>query len=266
MTAHLRSCDGHNLNLVNEGSGRRPYRLHVGSDARGMLSCDRRHSRSPTGSRRYPRPIRSTTRGRAERRRRTTPGESSSSSPDPRPERRLIDFRQSIPNSTVNCIPTPLSDDVVIGIGMPSVSSPVPEGVKLVTVKELAMKIIPLINTLKAQVANLQLTLSVLPNVEQVVKELKASYLLLEQKCGCCVVHQGKTDAALKLLNQSSLAYDFSKLPRDVGMPLSVQGMPTMVGILSNEVMAGPALRGPKTVVSPPLVDLSMLDFDNLFQ
>jgi len=48
-------------------------------------------------------------------------------------------------------------------------------------------------------------------------------------------------------------------------MLLSVPGMPTTVGILSNEVLVGPAFRVPHTVVSPPLVELSMLDFNILF-
>jgi len=142
-------------------------------------------------------------RGRAERRRLATSEESNSASPDPIPERRLTDVHQSRHNSTGNRIPTTLSDDVVIGIGMPPVLSLVLEGVRFVTVKELAMKIIPLLNTLKAQVADLQLTLSVLLSVELAVKELKEGYLLLERKCGGCVVHQVKTDAALKVLNQS---------------------------------------------------------------
>jgi len=133
------------------------------------------------------------------------------------------------------------------------------------TVTELALKIIPIINILKAKVAALQLTLSVLPSIEQAVKELKEGYLLLEQKCDGSVVHQVKTDAALKLLNQALITYDFSKLPRNVGMPLNVPGMPTMVGIFSNEVVADTALRAPKPVVSLPSVDLSLLDFAALF-
>jgi len=205
-------------------------------------------------------------RGRAERRRLTTSEENSSASPDPIPERRLTDVRQSSHNFTGNCTPTSLSDNVVIGIGMLPVVSPVSEVVRFVTVKELAMKIIPLINTLKAQVADLQSTLSVLPSVELAVKELKEGYLLLERKSGGFSIHQVKTDAALKLLNQCSLAYDFSKIPRDVSMPPCVPGMPTMVGILSNEVLVGPAFRAPHTVVSTPSVELSMLDFDILFQ
>jgi len=123
-----------------------------------------------------------------------------------------------------------------------------------------------LINTLKTQVADLQLTLSVLPSAELAVKELRESYILLEQKCCGLGVHQAKTDEVLKLLNQCSLAYDFSKLPRVVNMPSSVSGMPTMVGILSNEVIIGPVIRAPHPVVSPPSVELSMLDFDILFQ
>jgi len=119
---------------------------------------------------------------------------------------------------------------------------------------------------LKAEVAALQLTLSVLPSIEQAVKKLKEGYLLLEQKCDGWVVHQVKTDASLMLLNQASIAYDFSKLPRNVGMPFNVPGMPTMVGILSNEVVADPALRAPYPVVSLLSVDLSLLDFATLFQ
>jgi len=205
-------------------------------------------------------------RGRAERRHLTTSEESSSASPDPLLERRMTDARPSRYNSTGISIPTTLSDDAIVGIGMLPVASPVPEVVRFVTVKELANKVIPLINTLKAQVADLQLTLSVLLSVELAVKELRESYILLEQKCCGLGVHQAKTDEALKLLSQCSLAYNFSKLPRVVNMPASVSGMPTMVGILSNEVMVGPAIRAPHPVVSPPSVELSMLDFDILLQ
>jgi len=100
------------------------------------------------------------------------------------------------------------------------------------------------------------------------VKELKEGYLLLEQKCGGCVVHQSQTDAALKVLNQAMVAYDFSKIPPNVGMPLNALGTPTttMVGIHTTEVKNGPVHRAPNTVESTPSVDLSMLDFDNLFQ
>jgi len=252
MVAHLRSYDRHNMNVVNEGSGRRPYRLPERRDERGISSPDRRRSRLPTGSRRFPRPSRSATRGRAERRRRTTPGESSSASPDPSPERRMTDYCPSQPDPTGNSLPPTLRGGLVIGLGMPSVSIPVPEVVRPVTVKEFALKIIQLINTLKALVADLQLTLSVFPRIDQAVREL-------EQKCF-------GFGEALKLLNQSSLAYDFSKLFRGVDMPLSAPVMPTMVGILANEVMTGPAPCGSNTVVSPPSVDLSMLDFDNLFE
>jgi len=76
-------------------------------------------------------------RGRAERRRLTTSEESSSASPDPISERRLTDVRPSRYNSTGISILTTLSDDVVIGIGMPPVASPVPEGVRFVTVLKL---------------------------------------------------------------------------------------------------------------------------------
>jgi len=206
MLAHLRSVEGQNIPFC---SGRRPICSCGGSNEQEIPSPGRRHSRSPGRSRWSLRRSRSAVRGRAARRRLTTSEKSSSASPDPIPERRLTDVRPSRLYATGNSIPTTRSDDVVIGIGMPPGASPVPDGVRFVTVKELAMKMIPLINTLKAQVADLQLTLSVLPSVEQAVKELKEGYLLLEQKCGGCVVHQVKTDAALKLLNQSSLAYDF---------------------------------------------------------
>jgi len=89
------------------------------------------------------------------------------------------------------------------------------------TVNELALKIIPVINILKAEVVALQLALSILPSLELTVRELKEGYLLLEQKCDGCIVHQAKTDAALKLLNQALVAHDFSKLPRNVSMPLN---------------------------------------------
>jgi len=143
------------------------------------------------------------------------------------------------------------------GGGVGSVGSIIVRGeVDKLTVSGLALKIKPVINTLKAELAALQLT----------VKELKEGYLLLEQKFGGCVVHQAQTDAALKMLNQAMVAYDFSKITRNVGMPLNVLGTPTMVGILTNEVKNGPALRAPNSVVSTPPVDLSMLDFDNFFQ
>jgi len=133
------------------------------------------------------------------------------------------------------------------------------------TVSELARKILPIINTLKAEVAALQLALSVLPSVEQAVKELKEGYMLLKQQCDGYDLYQAKTDAALKLLNQASLAYDFLKLPRNVVTPLNAPGMPTM-WYLSNEVVVDPAPHVPNTLMSPPSGDLSMLDFDTFFQ
>jgi len=124
------------------------------------------------------------------------------------------------------------------------------------TVSGLAVKIKPVIDMLKADLVALHLTL----------KELKESYLVLEQKCGGCVVHQAQTDAALKVLNEAMVAYDFSKIPRGAGVPFKVVGMPTKVVIHNNEVKNEPIHFAPDTVRSTPPVDLSMLDFDNLFQ
>jgi len=134
------------------------------------------------------------------------------------------------------------------------------------TVTELARKIFPIINTLKVEIAALQLTQSVLPNVEQAVRELKDSYLSLERQCDGCVLHRAKTDAALKLLNQAALAYDFSKIPPKVVTPLPVPGPPLMVGILSHEVVVNPAPHVSNALLSPSSGDLSLLDFDTFFQ
>jgi len=48
MTAHLRSADGHNINVAIVGSGRRTHSSRWGSDTRELSSPDRQHSRSPS--------------------------------------------------------------------------------------------------------------------------------------------------------------------------------------------------------------------------
>jgi len=157
----------------------------------------------------------------------------------------------------VQCTSGDLSSVSFPGGGVGSVGSIIVSGeADKLTVSGLALKIKPVINTLKVELAALHLT----------VKELKEGYLLLEQKYDACVVHQAQTDAALKIVNQALVAYDHSKIPRNVGVPLNVLGTPTMVGILNNEVKSGPVLCAPNSVASILPVDLSMLDFDNLFQ
>jgi len=86
------------------------------------------------------------------------------------------------------------------GGGAGPVGSDIVSGeINKLTVSGLAVKIKPVIDMLKAELVALHLT----------VKELKESYLVLEQKCGGCVVHQAQTDAALKVLNEAMVAYDF---------------------------------------------------------
>jgi len=152
------------------------------------------------------------------------------------------------------------------GIGTPPMVSPEKEVGRVLTVTELALKIIPILNTLKAEMASIQLAIRELPSLVLALKELKKGFLELQRKSAVFNIKVVQIDLALKSLNKSSLAYEFSKIPLEVRKPPSILKMPTRVVSSSNDVMVGPVSRAPNTVVSPPSDDLSMLDFNDLFQ
>jgi len=205
-------------------------------------------------------------RGRAERRRLTTSVGNSSAFPEPIPDRRMTDVRHSSHIFLGNSTATTVGYNVVTGIRTPPVVSPVNKIVRLVTVRDLALKIIPIINTLKTEVADIQLALSVLLRVELAIKELKEGFILLDRKCDVLGTYQVKTDAALKVLNQCALASEFSPIPPEVRKPPSILNIPTMVGGITNDVVNGPVSRDPHTRVPTPSVEMSMFDIDTLFQ
>jgi len=161
-------------------------------------------------------------RGRAGRRRLPTSEENSSASPEPMPERRMTDVRHSSYISPGNITATPAGYNVVNGNGTPPVVSPVKEVGRVLTVTELAMKIIPILSTLKAEMANIQLAISELPGLGLAVKELKEGFIEMERKSAVFDIKLVQTDLALKSLNKSSLVFESSKIPLEVRKPPSI--------------------------------------------
>jgi len=171
--------------------------------------------------------------------------------------------RNSAGNSNI-----PVIGDVV-GVSGPVV--PGPAAVKAVTVTELALRVIPLVNGLKFQLVDMQRALGVLPAVQLAIKELREGFLMLDKKCNDLIISQGKTDVSVKVLDQWSLAYDFSKIPSGLvnsplNGPISVPVVPTMVGVITGGPVVGVIDGVTPDVVAPPLVELFILDLDTMFQ
>jgi len=142
--------------------------------------------------------------------------------------------------------------------------------VRPVTVTELALRVIPLINNLKAQLVEVQLALKVLSTFQTVINQLKEDFVVLNTKYGGldeCLV---KTNAVLKSLDDWSIAYDFSRasnghVPLSVKIPIVAPLIQANVSAYSNHVAVHFVNSDGKLAVASELVEMSIIDLDNMF-
>jgi len=184
MKSHLKSLDYHGVVFAAETRGRPSgYVRHT----RDLSSPVSRLSRSPSYHRDVRRRSRSLGRHRRTRGRVASSDSNRSSTP---PFDRVVKsevIRSTLPSATGDSSSLSVRGGVVGVVGGPGVVGEVIDrnvASKLVAATERVLKMLPLLNTLKAQVADLQVAVSVLPSVELAVKELKASCVELERKCG----------------------------------------------------------------------------------
>jgi len=87
------------------------------------------------------------------------------------------------------------------------------------TASELALKVIPIINALKAQVAGVSVSLSAIPVLEAAVAEARAGQVDLARKVVDLTQKLTETRASVKLLDGWMVAAEFAQLPRaNVGL------------------------------------------------
>jgi len=115
-----------------------------------------------------------------------------------------------------------------VGLGVGGGLGPVDPVVNSLTVSELALKVIPAINTLKALLVELTTSVAVLPVLEAAVIELKAGQLELARKVGDLTSKLTETRASVKLLDDWTIAAEFAQLPKGaVGSSCQVLSLST---------------------------------------
>jgi len=138
------------------------------------------------------------------------------------------------------------------------------------TATELALRVIPLINNIKTQLVDVQLALDVLPAIQLAIKELKDGYIALDLKYGSLADRLVKTDVAVKILDDWSIAYDFSRTKKvSVSFPVNVCVVAPMNQAVVNVVGSSSSVQsiagiGQVSVVSE-LVEMSISDIDIMF-
>jgi len=141
--------------------------------------------------------------------------------------------------------------------------------VKEPTVTELAMRVIPLVKTLKTELVEVQLALKVLSSFQSVVNQLKEDVDVLNTKYGGLDARLVKTNAVLKSLNDWSIAYDFTRINHgSVTAPVNISSVapwkPAPVGAFTpSDAVPSVGTNGQLLVVSAPL-KLSLFDLDNM--
>jgi len=136
------------------------------------------------------------------------------------------------------------------------------------TASELAVKVIPIINALKAQLAGVSVSLAAIPVLEAAVAEAKAGQLDLIRKVADLTQKLTETRASVKLLDDWTIAAEFAQLPRvAVGssvQDLSLSSAPPQ-GVGSVVMSAAVPLVLASTPVTTSLPELLASDIDRLF-
>jgi len=140
--------------------------------------------------------------------------------------------------------------------------------VNTLTASELALKVIPAINALKAMVIGLTKSVAGLSVLEATVVELKAGQGELVRKVGDLTGRLTETRASVKLLDDWAIAAEFAQLPKVVvGTPSS---QISRLGAASPLVVGGVDMGAavPQVMssvyVAPLLPELQASDLDSL--
>jgi len=139
--------------------------------------------------------------------------------------------------------------------------------VNALTASELALKVIPAINALKALVVGLTTSVSVLPVLEAAIVELKAGQLELARKVGDLTGKLAETRASVKLLDDWAIAAEFAQLSKGtVGASGQVVRLgsapPPGVGSVVMEAVVPRVVAS--VYVAPLLPELLASDLDGL--
>jgi len=190
--------------------------------------------------------------------------------------RRRRESSESFATSESDCSGSPLRgaaagssapSGTLVGLGVGGGLRPDDPVVNSLTGSELALKVIPAINALKALLTT---TVAALPVLEAAVVELKAGQLELARKVGDLTSKLTETHASVKLLDNWTIAAEFAQIPRGaVGSSGQVfkslsSAPPQGVG---SEVMSAtvpPVLAS--TPVTSSLPELLASDIDSLFE
>jgi len=139
--------------------------------------------------------------------------------------------------------------------------------VNTLTASELALKVIPAINALKALVVGLTASVSVLPGLEAAIVGLKAGQLELAKKVGELTGKLTETRASLKVLEYWAVAAEFAQLSKGtVGASGQVVRLgsapPPGVGSVMMEAVVPRVVAS--VYVAPLLPELLASDLDGL--
>jgi len=141
--------------------------------------------------------------------------------------------------------------------------------VKELTVTELAVRVVPLVKTLKTQLVEVQLALKVLSSFQSVVNQIKEDVAVFNTKYGGLDERLVKTNLILKSLDDWSIAYDFTRISHGpvifpVNSSLVAPLKPAPVGAITpSDAVPSVGTDGNLLVVSAPL-KISLFDFDNM--
>jgi len=159
-----------------------------------------------------------------------------------------------------------------VGLGVGGGLGPVDPVVTLtavnaLTASELALKVIPAINALKALVVGLTTSVSVLPVLEAAIVDLKAGQLELAKKVGELTGKLTETRASVKVLDDWTIATEFAQLSRGV-VGSSCQALrpnsATPQGVGSLVTSAAVPVVMASVYVAPVLPELQASDLDSL--
>jgi len=127
------------------------------------------------------------------------------------------------------------------------------------TASELALKVIPIINALKAQFAGMLVSLAAIPLLEAAVAGAKAGQVDLTRKVLDLTQKQSETRASFKLLDDWTIAAEFDQLPSS----RAVSSVPVYGLDGVGKSVAAPHALG-SAPVTMPLPELLASDIDSL--
>jgi len=138
---------------------------------------------------------------------------------------------------------------------------------KVLTVTELALRVIPAINGVKAQLAAVMKSVGSVSVLENVVTELRASQVELTRKVGELAVKLADARANVKTLESWVVAMEFTQIPGGSGVP----AVPTQnASVVAPVSLGGASLSGvgPHAIVSASdtvlMPEMSACDIDRL--